>query len=90
MTDKPENLAPAPFAQHRHPRCVRASAGVIAQGDAALIADLRRDLAATTEDRDNLLQYLARITAALGLPEGCEIDKVVQRAETLAGRGATP
>jgi hypothetical protein len=51
--------------------------------DTALIAGLRRDLAATTDDRDNLLLYLARITTALGLPEGTEIDKVVRRIEEL-------
>lgn len=52
--------------------------------DTELIDDLRRKLAATAADRDNLLHNLARITAALGMPEGMEIDKVVRRIEELA------
>lgn len=49
--------------------------------DTALIADLRRQLAEVTDDRDGLLLAISRITAAAGLPEGYEIDKVIQRIE---------
>lgn len=81
----PDHAAPAPFAQHRHPRCVTPPTGTsVPPDDTAAIADLRRQLAEVTDDRDALLLTLSRVTAALGLPEGHEIDKVIQRIKEIA------
>ncbi|MCA1833058.1 MAG: hypothetical protein ABR520_11350 [Mycobacteriales bacterium] len=78
-------LAPAPFAQHRHPRCVTPPSGTsIPPDDTATIAELHRQLAEVTADRDGLLLAVSRIAEACGLPEGTEIDKVIQRIEELA------
>lgn len=80
--------------EHRHPRCVTPSGG--APTEAAVIAELRRevgDLKLQCEgliaDRDALLEAVSRITAAVGLPDGYELDKVIQRIEGLAA-GACP
>jgi hypothetical protein len=52
--------------------------------DTRLIAELRRQAAALAADRDELLFALKRVTDALGLSEGLDIDKVVRRIEDLA------
>lgn len=80
----PDHAAPAPFAQHRHPRCVTPPSGTSIPPDTAAIADLRRQLAEVTDDRDGLLLAISRITAAVGLPERYELDKVIARIEELA------
>lgn len=52
--------------------------------DTSLIAGLRRQLAEVTSDRDGLLMAVSRVTIAIGLPEGTELDKVIRRIEELA------
>lgn len=66
-------------ASHRHPRCVTPAGGSAATDDTKLIADLRR----VTEDRDNLLLAVEYITAALDMPDGTELAKILARIGAL-------
>ncbi len=117
---RPAHIAPAPFPEVRHPRCIKPTpAAGTPIGDAAVIHDLRNQLFRATAalglvaitlglpedaagasilervqkladveaDRDGLLEVLGSITAAAGLPEGCEVDKLIQR---IAAAKATP
>lgn len=59
---------------------VNGQLGAVTADRDAVTAD--RD--AVTADRDGLLHTLARITTAIGLPEGHDVDKVIQRIEGIA------
>jgi len=67
------------------------ASSVTRDDDTKLIEALRREkdaaeskLAEVTTDRDNVLRNWLRVTEALGLPEGHDPDKVIQRIEELA------
>lgn len=91
MSKKPDHVAPAPFAQHRHPRCAASSPAAgnpIVRDDIAVIADLRRQLAEVTADRDALLLAMEYITAALDMPDGTELAKLLSRIGALTEAAA--
>lgn len=51
--------------------------------DTKLIADLRRQLGDVTADRDALLLAIEYITAALDMPDGTELAKLISRIGAL-------
>lgn len=64
------------------------ASSVTRDDDTLLIADLRRQLAEVTDDRDDLLLAVEYITAALDMPDGTDLAKLLSRIGALVEAAA--